>query len=65
MGSMVATLPRFGVTSEARLHCKTPGETQISLPTITLLDVKHDVKTWWPKGYGTQSLYILTVSHLK
>ena len=59
-GSVVATLPRFGVASNTMVHCTTSGVTQVALPTITLLS-EHGVETWWPRGYGSQPLYYLTV----
>ena len=61
MGSVVATLPRFGVASKAMVHCTMSSATQVYLPTITLLDDEHGVRTWWPRGYGSQPLYDLTV----
>ena len=60
-GIVKIILPRFGVGSQAMVQCTMFGAIQVSLPTITLND-EHEVRTWWPRGYGSQPLYDLTVS---
>jgi hypothetical protein len=60
-GNVVATLPQFGVSSNMMVHCTMSGATQVALPTITVSRDKHGVETWWPRGYGSQPLYYLTV----
>lgn len=60
-GTLVVTLPKFGVVSKTTVHCALPGPFQVTLPTI-VLEKKHGVETWWPRGYGNQPLYNLVVS---
>lgn len=60
MGFVMATLPRFGVTSKAMLNCTKSGVIQVALPKIMLND-EHEVMVWWPRGYGGQYLYDLMV----
>ena len=62
MGVVTAALPTFGIHSERSLHCTSYGATEVALPTIILLE-KYGVDIWWPRGYGGQSLYDLTVGH--
>lgn len=60
-GSVVATLPTLGGTTEDVIHCKVPGAAHFTLPILALVN-EQGVETWWPRGYGSQSLYELLVS---
>ena len=62
MGIIKTLLPRFSVGSKAIVKCTSFSVIQVSLPTVALLDDEHGVRTWWPRGYGSQPLYDLTVS---
>lgn len=63
-GIMKSILPHFSVGSQAIVQCSVFRVIQVSLPTITLSSDEHGVRTWWPRGYGSQPLYDLTVSQL-
>ena len=60
-GTIVAKLPELDVSSKTTVLCPHSGAFQVELPTMVFED-EHQVKTWWPRGYGSQPLYNLVVS---
>lgn len=62
-GTVFLGLPELSISKEIPVTSLKKGQQKVVLPALNFTE-KDEIKAWWPRGYGSQTLYTVKVQKI-